>query len=313
MSTSGGAVWDSSTLANPVSGFFGYRKAIATARSAGERTFLEQSRRVRRWIALAFAVFVIYLVAGWQRWFDLPLQTFALWIFGTFLAFRLSMLGFSFWVNRRRVALRRGDAVAAVSGDEAQAGVYCRQSRLRFLGLPLWVIRKAARSGAARQVAQGWIAFGDVAHGVLFASGGTAIGGIAVGGRAFGVVACGGSAFGLVAVGGISFGVLAVGGIAWGWEAMGGIAIAWKIAVGGVALSQHYALGGFPLGTRTNDYKAQGALSNSIFAWSMGVVGPTVAILAAVCFAWGAVMRISFWFQARKESREASKTAVIAR
>ncbi len=111
------------------------------------------------------------------------------------------------------------------------------RSRASFLGLPLvHIALGSAGPGRAyrRGVATGWIAIGDIARGVLIASGGVAVGGVCIGGVGLGVIS----------FAGLSVGALAFGGLSLGAYAVGGAAIAWQVAIGGLAISHAYALGG---------------------------------------------------------------------
>ncbi|HET6463692.1 MAG TPA: hypothetical protein VFH33_07815 [Candidatus Krumholzibacteria bacterium] len=111
------------------------------------------------------------------------------------------------------------------------------RSRASVLGLPLiHIALGSARPGEPyrRGIATGWIAIGDIARGVLVASGGVAVGGICIGGVGLG----------LISFAGMSVGALAFGGMALGYYAVGGAAFAWQVAIGGLAVSHAYALGG---------------------------------------------------------------------
>ena len=110
------------------------------------------------------------------------------------------------------------------------------RSGATLLGLPLvHIAMSSVVDGRFRRgVATGWIAIGDVAFGILFASGGIAIGGISLGGVAVGVLS----------IGGLAVGALALGGVARGIVAIGGAAVAWYAAIGGLAVASHYAAGG---------------------------------------------------------------------
>ncbi len=83
------------------------------------------------------------------------------------------------------------------------------KSKVMLLGLPLIHVASGRGPDNRRRVAKGWIAFGDIACGVLFAAGG-----IAVGGLSLGVVSLAGLALGVFAFGGGAAGVWAVGGLA---------------------------------------------------------------------------------------------------
>ncbi len=111
------------------------------------------------------------------------------------------------------------------------------RSPASFLGLPLLHIALgSARPGEPyrRGIATGWIAIGDIARGVLVASGGVAMGGICIGGVGLG----------LISFAGMSLGALAFGGLSVGLYAVGGAAFAWQVAIGGLAVSHAHALGG---------------------------------------------------------------------
>ena len=135
------------------------------------------------------------------------------------------------------------------------------QSGTTLFGLPLVHVNVGdprlpdpREAPAGPTVAKGWIAIGDVAHGVLLAVGGRAYGLVACGGVALGLVsfgglavgglALGGAALGGIAAGGAAVGGLAIGGGAVGWQAAGGAAVAWDTAVGGSAVARRAAFGG---------------------------------------------------------------------
>ena len=103
------------------------------------------------------------------------------------------------------------------------------RSSASFLGLPLVHVATGGSIDGRykRGVATAWVAFGDIAIGVLFACGGVALGGISLGGAALGLLPVGGLALGLLAVGGLALGLVAVGGAAFAWHAaIGGLAVA---------------------------------------------------------------------------------------
>ena len=126
------------------------------------------------------------------------------------------------------------------------------KSRATLLGIPVIHIntgtfqRNRFRPGFAR----GWIAFGNVAAGIVFAAGGAAAGGVAFGGVAVGILA----------FGGLSVGALALGGMAVGLFAFGGMAFAWYLAAGGMAFARRYALGGLASALHANDEAAHALL-----------------------------------------------------
>lgn len=128
------------------------------------------------------------------------------------------------------------------------------RSRLTAFGLPLVDIRfgYSAEEPLVRGTATGWIAMGDIAHGVVLAVGGFAVGGIAVGGIALGALSTGYLAIGLVAIGGVAVGGLAKGIlVAIGYVALGTVAIGWEAASGIVAFARHIASGGIAVADST--------------------------------------------------------------
>lgn len=130
---------------------------------------------------------------------------------------------------------------------------YEYRSGRTLLGLPLVHIVAGRRGPGQRpRVARGWIAIGERAQGVVFASGGIAVGGIAIGGLSLGVVSWGGLAAGLLlGLGGVAAGLYAFAGAALGWIAIGGLALG-QGAIGGLAIGQ-YAIGGAAVATYAVD------------------------------------------------------------
>jgi RNA polymerase sigma factor (sigma-70 family) len=130
------------------------------------------------------------------------------------------------------------------------------RSKLTLGGLPLLDIRfgHSKEEPLVRGKAVGWIALGDIAHGVLFACGGFAVGGIAIGGIAIGALSAGWITGGLVTAGFIAVGGLANGVmIAVGHLALGtGISIGWDAATGLVAIARHVASGGIAFAESTH-------------------------------------------------------------
>ena len=219
------------------------------------------------------------------------------------------------------------------------------QSRRKFLGLPLIdinfgnpnagsLIDRATMSACAdgpRQIARGWIAFGDRAYGILFASGNIAIGGIAFGGLSVGIIAFGGAAVGLLAIGGGALGVaalggMAIGGFAWGggafggvafgglavgWLAFGGGAFAWQAAKGGLACAHHFAVGGKAIAANANNSAAKEFIAGNGFfrnaEWQMTHVLPwlqgpkSVLVIVLVSLVLPALMLVVGYRRARRD------------
>jgi hypothetical protein len=163
---------------------------------------------------------------------------------------------------------RFGRAFAQMRDEERQrypekfpaesASLVCEyRSQATLLGLPLVHFRSGRSPGQKLQPAIGWIASGDIAYGILFASGGLAVGGISMGGLSVGVISIGGFGVGLLAFGGFALGGIALGGAAIGAIASGGIAVGWQAATGGMAVAHQIALGGAALAQHANDAVAR--------------------------------------------------------
>jgi hypothetical protein len=134
------------------------------------------------------------------------------------------------------------------------------RSRATLFGLPLVHWRsfgKMRKPGEKIPTAIGWIACGERAYGILYASGGVAVGGIATGGLSIGLLSFGGLSIGLLAFGGFAMGGLALGGGAIGWVASGGMALGWHAAMGGMVAAHQLACGGAALGNHVNDTVAR--------------------------------------------------------
>jgi hypothetical protein len=134
------------------------------------------------------------------------------------------------------------------------------RSRVTLFGLPLIHWRsfgKMRKLGEKVQPAIGWIACGERAYGILYASGGIAVGAISNGGLSIGLLSFGGLSIGLLAFGGFALGAVALGGGAIGWVASGGMALGWHAALGGMVAAHDLALGGAALGNHINDSVAR--------------------------------------------------------
>ncbi len=127
------------------------------------------------------------------------------------------------------------------------------RSRATLLGLSLVHCRSGRLPGQKAQPAVGWIACGEKAYGILFASGAFAVGGISMGGVSLGIISLGGFSAGLLAFGGFALGAISFGGFAAGLIASGGFAFAWHAAFGGIAAAHELAAGGAVLAGHAND------------------------------------------------------------
>ena len=133
-------------------------------------------------------------------------------------------------VRQRRLALAEAarQRTAGTVPALARSGEwhYEYRSPRQLFGWPLIHISFGQINGQ-HVPAKGWIAVGEVAVGLLFACGSTALGGVAIG---------------TCAIGG-----LAVGGCGLGFVAAGGAAVAWLAGFGGAVVARHYAYGGAPV------------------------------------------------------------------
>jgi hypothetical protein len=130
------------------------------------------------------------------------------------------------------------------------------RSRWSLLGLPLVHISWNRKVDDKFVPAKGWIACGDIAYGILFASGRVAVGTVSIGMFAVGGIAYGSLAAGVYAFGAAALGVWVGGALAVGYMAFGGAGIAWRVAFGGVAVAHDYAFGGSALARHANDAAA---------------------------------------------------------
>jgi hypothetical protein len=127
--------------------------------------------------------------------------------------------------------------VLAAQGKQLALPKYF-ESRLRFLGLPLFAIAWGGHNSDAYRprTVCGWVAVGDIAVSPFVAFGGFAVAPVAVGAITIGVLS-------LSVFWGVAIGLLAVGSLAFGWWALGCAAAGVKCAVGFGALARDYAVG----------------------------------------------------------------------
>jgi RNA polymerase sigma factor (sigma-70 family) len=240
-------------------GYIGVKASLNNTRTPRERAFVIRRTKIT---AVGVVTFIVVLLAfiyfGGPLWKQHP----AVLIVGG-VAITVGYAAFIFGVawrfNRDHVALRNEERRLKPEAfrDEPLPLVWEYRSRATFLGLPLIHCRRGRHPGQPSQPAVGWIACGDKAYGVLFASGGIAVGGISFGGLSVGVISFGGISVGLFAFGGLALGALAMGGAAIGIVASGGIAVAWHAAIGGLAAARELALGGATLAQHMNDSVAR--------------------------------------------------------
>lgn len=239
-----------------IGGWIGARASIQNTESPRERQFMTRvCQGVFGFVAVVGIALALLLANSRELGSSRP-RLYAGLVSGVIFTQLAGLTLLTAWTNRRQQQiraeerLRRGMALES-TGPAGAGRRFEYRSKAVFLGLPLVHIAFGNELGAGRSPAKGWIAIGDTALGVLFASGGIAAGGVALGGLALGGLTIGGAAVG----------ILAFGGGAMGWSALGGAALAWKAAFGGLAMAHDYALGGTALAAHANDEAARAVLS----------------------------------------------------
>jgi hypothetical protein len=244
-------------------GFFGWREALKNTRTPRERT---STKRFGLIILVGGILFFVAcsLLSGYvapRLWKHHPVVVLVLvWVL--MLAWVIFAFGFSWRHNRMMMRLREEEQQCHPELFRAKPPLetFEYRSRATLFGLPLVHWRsfgKVRKPGEKVQPAIGWIACGERAYGILYASGGIAVGGISTGGLSIGLLSFGGLSIGLLAVGGFAIGALALGGGAIGWVASGGMALGWHAAMGGMVATHELALGGAALGNHVNDAVAR--------------------------------------------------------
>jgi len=244
-------------------GFFGWREGLKNTRTPRERT---STKRFGMIILVGGILFFVAcsLVSDYfapRFWKSHPVLVLALtWVI--MLAWVVFAFGFSWRHNRTMMRLReeeqRCHPELFLAKPPLETWEY--RSRATLFGLPLVHWRsfgKMRRSGEKVQPAVGWIACGERAYGILYASGGIAVGGISTGALSIGLLSFGGFSIGLLALGGFAIGAVALGGGAIGWVASGGMALGWHAALGGMVAAHELACGGAALGNHVNDSVAR--------------------------------------------------------
>lgn len=254
--------------------WYGYKTNLKSARSPRERTF--HQRYGLFWL-IVFALYATPVLVAVTVYSDIQQSPRALAFViavGTLLLIPTMMASTAY--SRRRIeAIRIEDGTIDQPVDVTGFPNWVRrlqiprvyESKARLLGIPLVSIQFSGQLTAKNvfRPAFGWIAFGDVAYGILFAFGGITVGGIAIGGGSIGLISLGGMAVGVVSMGGTGVGVWALGGAAFGWLAFGGLAVGWKAAVGGVAVAREFAVGGVTLARHADDEVAKAFVEGSGF------------------------------------------------
>jgi RNA polymerase sigma factor (sigma-70 family) len=242
-----------------VCGYFGMRRSLQNAATPRERAFVIRYSKV---IGVAVMVFVasllLFVSKGGAIWKSHPAFFIGVGMGGT-AAYGIFVFITAWRFNRAFSRMRKEERELhpELFRVEPLPLVWEYRSRASLFGLPLIHCRGGKTPGEKYKPAVGWIAFGEVAYGILFANGGVAVGAISMGGLSIGIISFGGFGFGLLSFGGFALGGVAMGGAAIGMIASGGISLGWYAAMGGVAAGHELALGGAALAAHANDDAAR--------------------------------------------------------
>ena len=258
----------SSAILAPALGFLGnyfsYRVGIDGARSDFERDYV--NRFYGKLVACVvgfWAVYGLIMVSAKQFVTEYHLVYSGL-VIGLVLPFTgVAFASGIFWLQ----APRRFRAALSARGVTVNATkpAWEYRSNLELLGLPFIHVR--ANGGLTTPVTpvKAWIASGDFAVGLLFASGNLAIAPVSMGAAAIGLLSFGGCAVGLLSLGGLSVAVWSFGAVAFGWQAYGACAVAWNAAMGGLAIAHDFAAGGIAHSLRAHYHAAASDFPPNLF------------------------------------------------
>jgi len=258
----------SSVLLAPALGFvgnyFGFRAGLAGAQSDVERVYIK--RFYRKLFAGLLGFWTGYgLLLFWARQFVVDRHLIysslvvALVLPYTFTLFVSGI----FWLRAPRKFQEELAARGVTLTPAEPAWEY--RSKLVLLGLPFIHWRVSGGLTVPARPVKAWIAAGDAALGLLFASGNLAIAPVSMGASAIGLVSFGGCAVGLISLGGLSMGLWSFGALALGWQGLGACAIGWDAANGGLAIAHNFALGGIAHALQANNEAAWAFCEHSLF------------------------------------------------
>jgi hypothetical protein len=168
-----------------------------------------------------------------------------------------------FWLRAPRKFLAELRAKGVTVNPARPAWEYC--SKFVLLGLPLIHVRVSGGLTVPAMPVKAWIASGDYAIGLLFASGNLAIAPVCIGASAIGLLSFGGCAVGLISLGGFSLGIWSFGALAFGWQVFGACAIAWNAANGGIAIAHNFAVGSIAHALQANNHAAGSYFQQNLF------------------------------------------------
>ena len=211
-----------------VGAYFGIRSSLNATRTPRERAYMIRYTKIIG--GAIVALFVGILLCGLVPrtfWKQYPAIVIGLG-FAITLAFGIFIFISSWRFNRAFAKIRAEEKVMhpqafATTGESSMFGTpWEYRSPATLFGLPLVHYRRGRLPGQKIQPAVGWIACGEIAYGILFASGAVAVGGISIGAVSVGIFSYGAFSLGLLAIGGIAVGGVVMGGAAIGLIASGG-------------------------------------------------------------------------------------------
>jgi RNA polymerase sigma factor (sigma-70 family) len=261
------AGWSSAILA-PALGFLGnyagYRAGMARAKSDAEREYIRRFyRRLAAGLVAFWAAYIVLLLCAKQFVTDHHLFYSTL-VVGLVLPFTLVLFASGiFWLRAPAKFRAKLTAQGATLNVAKPAWEY--RSKFVLFGLPFIHVRVSGGLTMPVTPVKAWIASGDYAIGLLFASGNLAIAPVSIGASAIGLVSFGGCAVGLISLGGISLGLWSFGALAFGWHVFGACAIAWNAANGGVAIARNFAFGNFAHALQANNPAAASYFQGDLF------------------------------------------------
>jgi RNA polymerase sigma factor (sigma-70 family) len=289
-------------------GFLGWREGLKNTRTPRERT------SIKRFGIIILVGGIVFFVAcslvsdcfAPRFWKSHPVLVIALtWM--VMLAWVIFAFGFTWRHTRTMMRLRAEEQQQHPELFRVNPPLesFEYRSRATLFGLPLVHWRsfgKMRKPGEKIPTAIGWIACGERAYGILYASGGIAVGGISTGGLSIGLLSFGGLSIGLLAFGGFAIGAVALGGGAIGWVASGGMALGWHAALGGMVAAHELACGGAALGNHVNDSVAREFFQH--YRWlDFTQAGPR-NLFWLLCFGPMSVhMVIGMWWRRKMEKR----------
>lgn len=292
-------------IAGALGAYLGYSMSMKAARSDRERAFIRRIAWMAGCLITVLLIAVGTLVVFGSRLVQSNPNALAMAIVAIASLYVLSLTGLILWSNRSIARIRREDGSGEIEPEQT-TGIMndiqqCRifESKTRLLGLPLVSVQFGGAIGLGDQRAKsavGWIAIGEKAYGILFASGPLAVGGIAVGAIAIGPLALGGLAIGLFAMAGFAIAYWALGGAAIGWIAFGGVAVGGKAAAGGLAVAKQFALGGVASAAEVNNEATKAFFQDSLFfqlsQFAVQPWGWIVIVLLSLVPTWIAIKKI---------------------